>query len=467
MRMPISAAALGLSLLLGAPAASTSPGDDIDPGKWLKSNKSKVGKLAKEWWSERPATRFIDWDAQKRAALLEKAAAFGPLPEFDKADGKVNLDVLVDQIWKPLEKSWPDTMGDAQKGKVTFDTPYGEAWFLLDTTKTKRGEKPSLILGLHGGGENAGDAAPARNTWSTAGATGIFPQGIHLVHDTWNTVEGERFLLTLLDYAKARLNVDPERIYVAGFSMGGTGSWFMAGRHADLLACSMPCAGVLMAAPKSQVASPDAISAVQHGLIPNVRNLAMYYFIGLSDVNCMPGTYLYVDRLLKDLKASDKGGYDKIHFSTYEGLAHAFPPGEPAAAKEFMLEQRRDTFPETVVWEYVADPFPQHTPGEACERLVKRNFYWLSCENPMDFQTIRAERVGNKITLTTKGTARGVEGITVRLNATMINPDEDVVIEANGAEVFRGKPEPNLVDVFESIDARLDRSMVFDRHVTL
>jgi hypothetical protein len=98
---------------------------------------------------------------------------------------------------------------------------------------------------------------------------------------------------------------------------------------------------------------------------------------------------------------------------------------------------------------------------------VKRNFYWLSCENPMDFQTIRAERVGNKITLTTKGTARGVEGITVRLNATMINPDEDVVIEANGAEVFRGKPEPNLVDVFESIDARLDRSMVFDRHVTL
>ena len=152
---------------------------------------------------------------------------------------------------------------------------------------------------------------------------------------------------------------------------------------------------------------------------------------------------------------------------TYEGLAHAFPPGEPAAAKKFMLEQRRDTFPETVVWEYVADPFPQHNPGEACERLVKNDFYWLSCAEPQDFQKIRAERVGNKITLTTKGTQRGVQGITIRLNAKMINPAEDVIIEANGKEVYRGKPEPSLADVFESLDARLDRSMIFDRHVTL
>ena len=441
--------------------------EDPDPSKWLKKNKSKIGKLAKGWWAERPATHFVDWDAEKRAELLALVAELDPLPEFDPGNEKVNLDALVELIWAPLEKSWPSAIGKAKAGKVTFDTPYGEAWFLLDTVKAKRGEKPALILGLHGGGENAGDAAPAQGTWSTSGINGIFPQGIHLVHDTWNTVEGERFLLTLLDFAKASLGVDPDRIYVGGFSMGGTGSWFMAGRHADLLAVSMPCAGVLMASPKSQVASPDAITALQHGLVPNVRNLAMYYFIGLADVNCMPGTYLYVERMLKTLKEGDPDGYGNIHFKTYEGLAHAFPPGEPAAAKEFMLEQRRDTFPETVVWEYVTDPFPQHSPGEASERLVKNDFYWVSCAEPQDFQKIRAERVGNKITLTTKGTKRGVEGITIRLNAKMINPAEDVIIEANGKEVYRGKPQPSLMDVFESLDTRLDRSMIFDRHVTL
>jgi hypothetical protein len=41
------------------------------------------------------------------------------------------------------------------------------------------------------------------------------------------------------------------------------------------------------------------------------------------------------------------------------------------------------------------------------------------------------------------------------------------VIEANGVEVYRGKPVPNLADVLDSVDARMDRSMVFDRHITL
>lgn len=206
---------------------------------------------------------------------------------------------------------------------------------------------------------------------------------------------------------------------------------------------------------------------MQHGLIPNVRNLAMWYFIGLADVNCMPGTYLYVERMLASLKDKDPGGYEGVNFKTYEGLAHAMPPGEPGDGKAFMLEQRRDTFPETIVWEYAADPFPQHTDGEACERFVKRDFYWLSCEDPRDFQTIRAQREGNTIRITTKGTARGHQGITVRLNPKMIDVNKDVVIEADGVEVYRGKPQPTLLDVLQSLDARLDRSMLFDRHVTL
>ena len=65
---------------------------------------------------------------------------------------------------------------------------------------------------------------------------GMYPQGIRLVHDTWNTVHGERFTLTLIEIAKAQYEVDPDRVYSMGFSMGGTGSWFLAGRHPDLLA---------------------------------------------------------------------------------------------------------------------------------------------------------------------------------------------------------------------------------------
>src|SRR5205814_630531 len=77
-----------------------------------------------------------------------------------------------------------------------------------------------------------------------------------------------------------------------------------------------PCAGVLMAAPKSQVPRKEDVEALQHGFVPNVRNLAMYWFIGLDDHNCMPGTYLYAWDALQDLKKHDPGGYERLNFYT-------------------------------------------------------------------------------------------------------------------------------------------------------
>jgi hypothetical protein len=109
-------------------------------------------------------------------------------------------------------------------------TPYGTAWWIQNGKGTKQG----LVLGLHGGGEGAGDAGEAAGKWSLPGCIGMYPQGIKLVHDTWNTVHGERFLLTLIEIAKTHYEIDPDRVYSMGFSMGGTGSWFLAGRHLTL-----------------------------------------------------------------------------------------------------------------------------------------------------------------------------------------------------------------------------------------
>ncbi|MEQ1891691.1 MAG: alpha/beta hydrolase-fold protein [Planctomycetota bacterium] len=414
----------------------------------------ELGELATDWWKARPPTRFVDWDAKTRAELEARARKLGPLPEGALASA-------VELLWTSAKKTAPKPRLD--KGKLVLDTPYGEAWaYVVSATK-----QSPLLIGLHGGGEGAGSADEARGNWARKGAFGIYPQGIQLVHDTWNTVHGERFVLSLIEIAKLSFDVDPEHVVVAGMSMGGTGSWFFAGRHTDLFSGAAPFSGVLMAAPKSQLEFKEEVRAVQHGLVPNVRNLAMAYTIGLADKNTMPGTYLFVADRLSELAQADPGGYAKIRFQSIPGLDHAFPPGEPAKALDYLLAETRDTFPTRLVWEYVSAPSPEAGPADPVARIARPYFYWLGCKDPLDRQTITATRKGNAIELEARGCAHGTSGITLYLNAAMIDPAQDVVVTSAGKELYRGKPVPDAWTVLETLDARLDRVLVFDRRIEL
>lgn len=414
--------------------------------------KAKIAAFAEKWWKARPPTKFDDWNPDEKKALVDEAKAFGAIPEGAMAE-------VVQILWKPSQKLGPKPL-PGSKGAIK--TPYGEATFL---SKGVGGKQKGLVIGLHGGGEGAGSAGEAAGSWSAANSIGVYPQGIRLVHDTWNTVHGERFILTLIEIAKCAWQIDPDRVYSMGFSMGGTGSWFMAGRHPDLLAGSSPCAGVLMASPKSQLPKKEDVDAVEHGLVPNVRNLAMWYYIGLADKNCMPGTYLFVEDMLAELKKDDPTGYTNVHFKTIPGLAHAFPPGEPATGIKFLEKQKRDTFPKKIVWEYAAAPQPLPGPDDKSTRLDKNFFYWIRCKNLVDRQLITAEIDGNTIRIIPTGT--GKTGLTIYLNAKMIDPKKDVVVYVDKDEVYRKKPEPDFFTVFETLDERVDTSMVFDRRIDL
>ena len=439
LRLALPAAFLVASL--GAAAAPSPAADRLD--------RKAIETVAAAWWKARPKSRFEEWDPLVRKDLVAKAKAIGPVPEG-------SLEELRDLLWRLLRKEWP-----RRDGKLT--TPYGEAKWL----QNGKGAKQGLVLGLHGGGEGAGDAGEAAGKWSLPGCIGIYPQGIKLVHDTWNTVHGERFLLTLIELLKVQLDVDPDRVYSMGFSMGGTGSWFMAGRHADLLAASCPCAGVLMASPKSQVSRKEDVQELQYGFVPNVRNLAMYWFIGLADSHCMPGTYLYAWDLLQDLKKGDPGGYGKLTFATYPGLGHSFPPGEPGHLLEWAGPQRRTPYPDRVVWEYAESPFPlpEDALDEKVGRPITRDFYWLHCDRPADKSLAVATLKDNVVDFSVTGGS--AEDFSVWLNPKMVDVTKEVVVKVDGKEAYRGKPVPDFLSVLESLDSRLDRTLTFDRRIRL
>lgn len=411
-----------------------------------KLDVKKVEAFAKRFFESRPRTKFEEWDEKKREAMWTEVAALPALQEGQ-------LESAVDAFLRVGKKTVKRFKGDV------FDTPFGKASFLRTASAAKgRG----LILGLHGGGEGAGDAHECV-IYDRKDCIGLYPQGIQLVHDTWNTVHGERFVLTLIEDAKLFDEIDVDRVYVTGFSMGGTGSWFFAGRHTDLFAAAAPGPGVFMASPKSQLERKEEVESIQHGFLPNVRNLPISFYIGFKDRNTMPGTYLFAWDILVKLRAEDPGGYEKIEFRTFPDLAHAFPEGEPKRGLDWLVAQRRDPYPKKLVWEYATSPFPLGLGSDAVQRLQKHRFYWLGCDDPQDAMQLVGTRDGN--TFDVKVLRAAPKSIRILLNGSLIDPQQDVVVRVDGVEKYRGKPELDWRVLLRTLDDGLDPRLTFDREV--
>jgi len=118
--------------------------------------------------------------------------------------------------------------------------------YSLHMPKIGEGEKAPLILALHYGGE----VTP----WFGMHFLKVFAlpafrplKGIILSPDClgrdWTAPESEEAVIALLDHAVKAWPVDPERVAVTGFSMGGSGAWFMAARHPERFSAAIPVAG--------------------------------------------------------------------------------------------------------------------------------------------------------------------------------------------------------------------------------
>ena len=78
------------------------------------------------------------------------------------------------------------------------------------------------------------------------------------------------------------------------------------------------------------------------------------------------------------------------------------------------------------------------------------------------------DRGRNEITISTSKRARGTAGLTIFLNDRMIDVQKPVVVRSQeGTVLFEGRPVPDYWTVLETLDARLDRTMVFDRRIEL
>jgi predicted peptidase len=106
------------------------------------------------------------------------------------------------------------------------------------------GPRP-LVLALHPGGRARyygssfmrSTVEPALRSW---GAVLVAPD---VPGSSWATEDSEEAVLALLQEVLERYTVDPDRVLVTGFSMGGRGAWHMASRHPEVFAGAIVMAG--------------------------------------------------------------------------------------------------------------------------------------------------------------------------------------------------------------------------------
>lgn len=164
-----------------------------------------------------------------------------------------------------LGATWPDhylerafrsskqTRGLTEDRLLTLDSDkHAGAVYTLFVPKNYDPFQPTpLVLGLHGGGAGGkdrtgvvGSGTSAMNFFrSKAEELGWLVACPTALRAPWANPDNDAFVLAVVDEVGMLFNVDVNRIYLAGHSMGGYGTWHFGPKHAHLWAAISPNAG--------------------------------------------------------------------------------------------------------------------------------------------------------------------------------------------------------------------------------
>lgn len=289
-----------------------------------------------------------------------------------------------------------------------------------------------LYISLHGGGSATADENDAQ--WENQKILYGAVEGVYFVPraptntwDMWHRGYMDDLLLQVVTYAVARLDVDPSRVYLLGYSAGGDGVYNLAARLSDRFAAAAMMAGH----------PGDA-------RIENLRNLPFAIYVGAEDTA--------YDRSLRAfewaqayavLNGEDQDGFS-YHINIYEGLGH-WMNGLDGEAIGWLAEHRRASSTDRVIW--IQD-----------DVLIARK-HNLEVDNPK--QGFRIEEIVDYDNNTIYLYSDDYDSVTVWLDDFLVDLDRPVAIVFNGREVFNemvARTEQNIID---SIEGRLDPEYVY------
>ena len=312
--------------------------------------------------------------------------------------------------------------------------------FYFRTLGAKPKDGRSLWISLHGGG-----GAPAQvndQQWENQKKLYSIDEGIYLAPraptNTWNLWhEGhiDRMFGRLIEDLIVLEGVNPNRVYVLGYSAGGDGVYQIAPRMADRWAAAAMMAG-----------HPNGVSLL------SLRNVPFALQVGANDAayNRNKVAREYGDRLAQ-LRKEDPAGYE--HFvKIHEGKGH-WMNLEDKAALPWMAKFSRNPVPDRIVWMQTGVPHERS--------------YWLAVPpgGALVGAEVVAQRKGQKIDI-----VRASEKITklhVRLDDRMADLDQPIEVSFRGETRFTGTPPRTIAAMLKTLAGRGDPELMFDAEITI
>lgn len=165
-----------------------------------------------------------------------------------------------------------------------------------------KGNKVPLIIYLHGGGGHKKDVATLVDSSIAKKITQkeytfalLIPQYKPTpgVPNGWNPDD----LNLLVKHAVEAHEIDSERVFVTGYSMGGAGTWMLANKYPEVIAAVAPIAAGGAESPKGELpVSPSKL-----------KNVAIWAFHGDADKTC---SHEKIQALVEKIEA--EGGNPKF-----------------------------------------------------------------------------------------------------------------------------------------------------------
>ncbi|GAB3935041.1 alpha/beta hydrolase family protein [Mucilaginibacter myungsuensis] len=308
--------------------------------------------------------------------------------------------------------------------------------FTLKYTTQIFGEKPaggrSLWISLHGGGgttPKANDQQWENQKKLYQPAEGVYfvPRSPQNVWNMWHDYPMDQFIAEIIKNEVVLDDVNPDKVYVMGYSAGGDGTFQLGPRLADHWAAVAMMAG-----------HPGDAE------ILNLKNVPFTAFVGGKDAAYKRNELVAQwGKRMDSLSATYKGSF--IHDThVYPDMPH-WMGRKDTIALPWMAAYTRDALPKDVIW--VQDD------------ILRDQFYWLG--RPLD-----GAKQGQMARVAVKGNDIDVIENTnnilyIYLNDQLLNLDKKVTVSIHGKKAFSAKVARNTSVIKETVGMRMDKSLIF------
>lgn len=347
------------------------------------------------------------------------------------------VQALIAEKTKQARADYTATLEDSWQNKKLasgeFSMPF---WYAV------HGEAPEsgypLYISMHGGG----GAPPEINDQQWENQKRLYGDvpGVYWVPrsptDTWNMWHQDYmddFLLQIVTYAVDKLNVDPERIYLMGYSAGGDGTFNLAPRLADRFAAAAMMAG-----------HPGDARA------ENLRNLPFALYMGGKDAAYDRNKHAADwKQKLADLAQNDPGHYPN-HVVIYPEKGH-WMDNEDKEAIDWLAQYKRDAYPDKIIW--IQD-----------DVLATRK-YNLEVAQPKQGDTliVSCDKDNNTVVIEQSDYPQ----VTLWFNDSILDLDKPITIRYKGKPIFEGELTRSEEAIEESLRNRYDEAFAFPAKVSV